>query len=60
MKWTKLDIGGLEDTKRICGITVAERKGKLGKADKVCSKPLHALSLFSAILLLKCFSSMMY
>lgn len=28
-------IDGLEDMKLICGITVAERKDKLGKEDKV-------------------------
>ena len=29
-------IDGLVDMKRICGITVARRKGKQGKDDKVC------------------------
>lgn len=30
-----LGIGGPEDMKRICGITVAEEKDKVGRADKV-------------------------
>lgn len=32
-----LGTGGQEDMKRICGITVAEEKDKVGKADKVIS-----------------------